>query len=515
MLRRTVLPVVVLLLMAGWPAEAFRGEGSQRFRQGLAYLESDGDARVLGESEARRLSLLGDGERLALALTHLEQARGLALGAGDLDRVDSALLRAHRELAGWLEAEGRLAEAARHLARARDLSPGDRRLDLAAARLAARQGLHPEAIRGFRVLLAGVEEASEQVMLARELAAVQEASRPGPVGAEAAERELAACLASRPDLVEAASRADRALRELFLDLGRLRFALRRYEAAGEAFRWAGASGPLPPDRHREAELAATFAARRPLGEVTEAHPDGHFRIEIAGEVASRRAEVLRQLFEEARAEVGTALDVFPASTLAVQVLLDADYRALIAHHSEALSHASGLVLRLHPEADTESLRPVVFHEYAHAAIRARMGEREAPRFVHEGIATCLEPGGPGLEWYRVVLSALRRKALPSAGELAGFVAVDTRRLSELYGTSALFFAWLSEREGPAVLARLVARLAAGDGLEQAFPAAAGAGLGELYRVWGQELVEQVRARLVAERQRGEPGPSPEPGDGDP
>lgn len=472
---------LVLLLALAAPAPAFRGDGGEHFRRGVAFLDGDPAGRVLDPSE----QALPEEARLERAVEHLDRARNQVLGDAEAARVDRRLGAATERL-GRLVAARDPGAAARWFGRARALDPGDPYLGLDLASALVEAGELAEAER----VLAALEPTLPRSLRAR---GVLLRARALTRRADAGEGGL---LARAEEVLAGGSAAvsPEARDEVQVELGRTRFRLRDLAGAVAAFR--DVSGILPLNAVRELRLAETLLERLRRGEGVEAGVDRRVRIRAATPLAGSSIEIFRALFARARDEVGRVLDVFPEGILEVELLEEKDYTRVLASHTDGFAGSAGVVLRLRPGRAPEAWAATIFHEYAHHAIRVKTRGNLPPRWFDEGLAMVLEPGALPLTWYKRALDARRAGRLPGLDALRAFRGAD---LPTLYATAALLVEHLVARFGWGALARVLDRVAAGEPLGTALREDTGYRLDELLRRFEAELLDMVRARVRAAR----------------
>jgi peptidase MA superfamily protein len=124
------------------------------------------------------------------------------------------------------------------------------------------------------------------------------------------------------------------------------------------------------------------------------------------------------------------------------------------------------------------LERIVTHEYAHAVIHGRARGR-APRWLHEGLAQALEG--------RVADAALASGSLTLGGLETLVTEADARRARAGYELALYVVGDLLDRGGMESMRALLARLAAGETIENAAERVYGWRLTELESQWRRQL----------------------------
>jgi tetratricopeptide (TPR) repeat protein len=124
------------------------------------------------------------------------------------------------------------------------------------------------------------------------------------------------------------------------------------------------------------------------------------------------------------------------------------------------------------------LERILTHEYAHAVIHRRARGR-APRWLHEGLAQAFEG--------RVADAALASSSLTLGGLETLVTEADPRRARAGYELALYVVGDLLDRGGMESMRALLARLAAGETIEDAAPRVYGWRLTELESQWRRQL----------------------------
>ena len=114
----------------------------------------------------------------------------------------------------------------------------------------------------------------------------------------------------------------------------------------------------------------------------------------------------------------------------------------------------------------DSLESVVIHEMAHLALSARAAGRPLPRWFHEGVAVSVESGWGLGSQARLLVAAAREPAIDDLSAL--FATEELPATTTAYLLSAALVEDVRRRHGPAVPAKIAARVAAGQSFDEAF-----------------------------------------------
>ncbi len=225
---------------------------------------------------------------------------------------------------------------------------------------------------------------------------------------------------------------------------------------------------------RERDLADLDAPRGPLRFRSAA--SDHFRIEYdasLGEASPDYAQRVVQYLEDAREEVRRQLGLVPAEPTHVVLYGKAAY---IEAHQHRFSFATvgffdgriHVVSAAHPGGE---LRALLFHEYAHALYRERVGG-DRPYWLNEGLAELAERSArrePALTQQDWVLLRRRIEAdrwLPLADLARGFSGLGDEKARTAYLQATAAAAWIGARTTPVQRARLLDRMGAGEPVER-------------------------------------------------
>jgi len=246
------------------------------------------------------------------------------------------------------------------------------------------------------------------------------------------------------------------LGDLHYRAGRLQEAIAIYEAAGQ--RSPGArelQEPLALWR-QELDLQSRFHEVR----------TDHFTVlfEAATDEPLARAAVAR--LEAAYWRVGNTLGVYPTHPITVVLYTREQFSDItkLAAWSVAAYDGRIRVPLSGALAQPEELDRVLSHEFVHAVV-ARLGGRTVPAWMNEGLATVLEPAGPG----DAEATLERSDARPALSNLhRGFVDLSRRDAEVAYGSAARAVRRLIEQRGAPAVVALLEDLARGAEFASAF-----------------------------------------------
>lgn len=128
-----------------------------------------------------------------------------------------------------------------------------------------------------------------------------------------------------------------------------------------------------------------------------------------------------------------------------------------------------------PSYPDRSLETVLHHEMTHLLVARAAGFRDVPRWLHEGIATVAAREWGLEDSARFALAVIGQRPRNVAELDAGFMA-GASAATRSYALSAAFVRYLRQRFGAGVPARILAGLARGRPLADAFALATGAEL---------------------------------------
>jgi len=277
--------------------------------------------------------------------------------------------------------------------------------------------------------------------------------------------------------------AERHLR-LFLDVAGPELAAWRAEAVR---RLAGLA--------KEQTLADPEALTGPL-ELETVHSRA-FRLQLderLGEHSTDYAGRVMQYLEEARAEVSSAIGVEPLEPLGVVLYGKAAYVRAHAHRFSfrTIGFFDGRIHVASPAEPDESLRGLLFHEYAHAIFREQTGG-DRPYWLNEGLAEMIERGarGRGIST-RSERAALRTNIetgswLPLASIAESFSGLTDELARNAYLQSVFTVGHLRARTDVEQRRRLLQQLGRGFSIDQALHEILGLDTEGLDRAVRQEI----------------------------
>jgi tetratricopeptide (TPR) repeat protein len=245
------------------------------------------------------------------------------------------------------------------------------------------------------------------------------------------------------------------LGDLHYRAGRLAEAISIYETAGRS----------PGGREVQAQLAdwrREYELQRRLREIRTPHFTALF--EAAGDEPFAR-EILDRL-EAAYWRIGKALGVYPSRPIGVVLYTREQFvevTRLAPWSAAAFDGRIRLPLAGAPYAP-EDLDRVLSHEFVHVVVAA-VGGRTVPAWMNEGLATMLEPAGPG----DMEAMLARTPMLPALSTLhRSFVGLSTRDAEIAYGSAVRATRRLIQQRGMVALVALLQDLARGAPFADAF-----------------------------------------------
>jgi tetratricopeptide (TPR) repeat protein len=172
--------------------------------------------------------------------------------------------------------------------------------------------------------------------------------------------------------------------------------------------------------------------------------DGRFSIAFDGPAESRLAAHATQALQNSYWRLGKALGAYPSDSIAVVFYTREDFHAATGA-PEWAGGAFDTRIRMPVRgalAVQEEFDRILTHELAHAMI-AGLAPRGIPAWLHEGLATYLEPGD-----VRAAASRLRTARTVPLGDLQeGFGGLDSRQALVAYDESLIAASVLAERLG--------------------------------------------------------------------
>lgn len=262
-------------------------------------------------------------------------------------------------------------------------------------------------------------------------------------------------------------------------------------AASHLHAFLAAAGPeLEPWRARAAQRLAALADERRLADEQAAGPlrlvalEGpHFRIRYdaaLGRASPDYARTVLRDLEDARQQVVSFLGVTPQEATGVVLYSQGAYaRANRDRFSfRTVGFFDGQIHVASAAHPADELRALLVHEYVHAVFcDATGGDR--PFWLNEGLAELAARAAVGRpEQVRSEREALRRRIeegrwLPLRVLADGFAGLDDAQARAAYEVSTAATAWLVARTDAAARARLLHRIGAGAGVDEALRAVVG------------------------------------------
>lgn len=207
----------------------------------------------------------------------------------------------------------------------------------------------------------------------------------------------------------------------------------------------------------------------------------HFVVKSRGARTGEARGTIARLLERARERVGTELAYRPRERLTVVLYERDQFRDVTGVHGWVTGLFDGKIrlpigATLPPVDDLERL---IVHEYAHAAIH-ELTRGRAPRWLHEGLAQALEGAAPD--------PMLRVPGSPTLAGLEALVAdPDPLRARTGYEVALWVVRDLLDRGGMEAMRELLARLGAGETLEEATPRVYGLRMADIEFQWRRLL----------------------------
>ena len=178
----------------------------------------------------------------------------------------------------------------------------------------------------------------------------------------------------------------------------------------------------------------------------ERRVDGLFSIAFEGPAEARLAAHATTALQASYWRLGKALGAYPSGSIAVVFYTLQQFRTI----TGAPEWAGGLFdtrIRLAVRgalARPDELDTALTHELAHAMI-ASLAQRGVPAWLHEGLATYLEPSSPRDAVRRLQTA---RVLVPLESLLHGFAGLDERQARVAYDESLVAASVLLDRLGP-------------------------------------------------------------------
>jgi len=248
------------------------------------------------------------------------------------------------------------------------------------------------------------------------------------------------------------------------------------DAAGpELAPWRAEAAQRLTALEKEQALADPEALSGPLE--LETVRSTHFRLQLderLGEQSSDYAARVMQYLDDARAEVSSAIGVEPLEPLGVVLYAKAAYVRAHAHRFsfQTIGFFDGRIHVASTAEPGESLRGLLFHEYAHAIFREQTGG-DRPYWLNEGLAEMIERGarGRGVST-RSERAALRTNIetgswLPLGSIAESFSGLTDELARNAYLQSVFSVGYLQSRTDVAQRRRLLQQLGRGFSIDQA------------------------------------------------
>ncbi|MEW6776468.1 MAG: hypothetical protein AB1405_09260 [Bdellovibrionota bacterium] len=198
-------------------------------------------------------------------------------------------------------------------------------------------------------------------------------------------------------------------------------------------------------RQLRAKLEQEFGIESEFRE-TLGDEDGHFRVLFDGAQNAQAAYGARTILEQARRDVGRALDFLPQDKIGVVLYTKVQYRSALnapdwagaLYDGKIRLPTGGLGSTAYPLKDT------IYHEYVHAAVN-RLGGENVPAWLHEGLAQALEPAARAYRFQEYDIQG--RGSFPISRLERTFSGLSGPAVPIAYGTSKSFVGYLLQQHG--------------------------------------------------------------------
>jgi tetratricopeptide (TPR) repeat protein len=263
---------------------------------------------------------------------------------------------------------------------------------------------------------------------------------------------------------------------------------RKDDLAGAVAHWEKAVQLNPSAEHLRARLERI---RKEYGAEKDFNHDvtGHFLIKYEGREKIEAGRIILRILEEAYGEIGRALSFYPDQE--IQVILYS------ARQFQEVTNAPGWSGGVYDgkiripiggiDKETSGLRRLLFHEYAHAVVRA-LAPR-CPTWLNEGLAQYFE--GRRIETSE--REALRQMAssgkIPSLAALNGsFTGLSGKQAFVAYLISLSSVGYMIDAFGMYRIKAVLEELGTGAAVEKAVDSGMALSYDELEREWRQSLL---------------------------
>lgn len=274
-------------------------------------------------------------------------------------------------------------------------------------------------------------------------------------------------LSLRKSYLEAALEVQPTHAPSLVALGRLLEEDNDLEGALDAFARAKDSGAEVPGLDDTLErLRRQSGAERDFKAVTSTH----FAARFEGYADEKLAWTALEILERAYFTIDGALGLRPDSMVTVVIYTGGQYAAAtdVPDWTAGLYDGKIRVREGDLIDDAGRLERLLFHEYTHAAV-ARAVEGRVPAWLHEGLASLMEPGHAHDDDALLAAAAAADELLPLATLERSFVQLsDGERARLAYAQARGLVALLLETHQAYGLNRVFARMNEGESFEQAF-----------------------------------------------
>lgn len=268
-----------------------------------------------------------------------------------------------------------------------------------------------------------------------------------------AEEFFSRALALQPSMSEAA----RQLGEIQYRSGRLADAIATYQAALAGHATDRSLAQRLTDWQAEARLQSRFNQAR----------GQHFRVLFEGPEDQALARRVVDALERQYGRIGGLLHAYPERSIEVVLYTLQQFRDVTRSPAWAGAIYDGQIRVPTRGADlqTEYLERVLAHEYVHAVV-TRLGGHNVPAWLHEGLATALEPGNSVDDAQTLLRGARASMPLPALDN--GFARLDAKAAEVAYATSSVAVHRMLDMRGPDAIVLLLKDLATGTSFPTAF-----------------------------------------------
>lgn len=222
-----------------------------------------------------------------------------------------------------------------------------------------------------------------------------------------------------------------------------------------------------PDDTASVETLGRWRRELALHDQMQQTLSDHFTVSYEGAPEAALAVQAVEALERAYWRIGQELSLYPLRPIPVVLYTNEQFRDITRSPDWAAGVYDGTTIRVPMRGALDNaaeLERVLAHEFAHVLID-EVAPRNVPFWLHEGLASALEPGG--VDWARQQI-AQASQTLP-LGMLGGSFERFTAGQAQLaYATSAVAVRRLLDEAGGIALANLLRDLGQGVPLAEAF-----------------------------------------------